>query len=69
MLKTWKTAKELRECVVEAVCALFDDVPRVEIDTLENDRTTGYGHEIDEWIGLRYSGEVYALREFLGRAV
>ena len=61
MLKLSKTVKELEQSAVDAVRALVDDVPSVEIEPVENDRTTDHSHEIDELIGLRYAGESYAL--------
>ena len=61
MLKSWNTVKQLQERAVDAVGALIDDVPSVEVDALEHGRIAAHGSEIDELIGLRHAGNSYAL--------
>lgn len=61
MLKTAKTVKSMEVQAVDAVRDLLEDVPCVEVDSIEYERMVGGDYGVDGLIGVRYAGKGYAL--------
>ena len=60
-MKSAKIVKELEIQAVDAVRDLLDDVPCVEVDSIEYERMVGRDYGVDGLIGMRYAGTRYAL--------
>ena len=61
VLKIAEIVKTMEVQAVDAVRDLLEDVPGVEVDSIEYERTVGRDYGVDGVIGIRYAGTRYAL--------
>ena len=61
MLKGAKIVKNMEIQAVDAVRDLLEDVPCVEVDSIDYERMVGRDYGVDGLIGMRYAGKRYAL--------